>query len=270
MKRFYASILFLLLLVGNVFSTDFVVPEQKIVGVEEPIPVGEVVVLKPSRILDVPKHLVGTGYSWVILENGREKTRVAQGVDNSIFFGSGTQGKRLTAILYCNYLYVVREGDKPDGKIVEVATRNRKSVVEIIVGTPDPNPNPGPGPNPTPDPVIPDSKYGLTKLSFSAAKKMPTANRVTAAKALAKSYRGMSSKVAAGAINKIEDLLKETASNNRSVIKDLSLNPSDYRDFSKIIEDEVFSLYNDKKLNSMKDFADAWLEIADGLEKVVQ
>jgi len=72
MKIIYSLIIFLAFSL-NVFAEKFVIPDQKIVGAETPIPLGELVDLSVSPIKSPPQYLVETTYTWKVLDGYTEK-----------------------------------------------------------------------------------------------------------------------------------------------------------------------------------------------------
>jgi len=114
---FNKSLLFLLVFCNFTFAENFVIPEQKIVGAEVPIPLGELVDLSISPIQSTPKFLVSTTYSWKVFDGYIEKR--IRNYENGVFFGSGIQAKKLKVIVSITHLYVVKDNEK----LLEAATR---------------------------------------------------------------------------------------------------------------------------------------------------
>lgn len=94
--------------------------------------------------------------------------------------------------------------------------------VVTVGGSPPPGPQPvppNPGPNPPTPPTppgpqpVPDGKFGLTKSTYDAVmSKVSTPNRAAEAKMLAGAFKGISAKIAAGAIKSVIEVAQETIS----------------------------------------------------------
>lgn len=244
------------LICGASLAADFVVPSQKIVGAESPVPLGELVDLTVSPIKDPPKHFVSCSIAWKVFDGDKEK-RVREYQDG-IFFGAGVVPKRMTALVAITYLYVVKEADKT----IEIATKTVIISSPVIIGE-DPSPTPDPA---APEPSFTDARYNLHKKAYSLAmSKVPAATRKGSAAAVAKSFESMASAVAAGAIKEVDDLLKKTAESNRAAV---GANKAAWEPFFKEMQDTLYSLYEDKQMVTATDFAEAWREVAVGLKSV--
>lgn len=259
MKKALIAVVAIVLMASRVIAADFVVPQQKIVGAEAPIPLGELVDLSISKISDPPKHFVSYSVAWKVFDGDKEK-RVREYQDG-IFFGAGIVPKKMTALVAVTYLYAVKDADK----ITEVATKT------VIISTPvtigdgnDPEPV---VPNPVdPDPSFPETRYNLHKKAYSLAMtKVPAAARKAGAQNIAKSFESIASAVAAGAINEVDDILKKTTEANRSAVGTYR---ADWEPFFKQMQDILYTLYEDKQMVNVNDFAEAWREVASGLKSV--
>lgn len=256
MNKILFSLFATILISSSSLATDFVVPQQKIVGAEAPVPLGELVDLTVSPIKDPPKNFVSCSIAWKVFDGDKEK-RVREYQDG-IFFGAGVVPKRMTALVAITYLYVVKEGDKT----IEIATKTVIISSPVIIGE-----DPGPDPEPSaPEPSFPEAKYSLNKKSYSLAmSKVPAAIRKGSATAVAKSFESMASAVAAGAIMEVDDLLKKTAESNRAAV---GANKTAWEPFFKEMQDTLYSLYESKQMVTASDFAEAWREVAAGLKSV--
>ena len=244
------------LVCGASLAADFIVPAQKIVGAESPVPLGELVDLTVSPIKDPPKHFVSCSIAWKVFDGDKEK-RVREYQDG-IFFGAGVVPKRMTALAAITYLYVVKEGDKT----TEIVTKTVIISSPVIIGE-----DLGPAPDPAaPEPSFPEGRYNLQKTAYSLAMgKVPAATRKGSATAVAKSFESMASAVAAGAVKEVDDLLKKTAESNRAAV---GANKAAWEPFFKEIQDTLYSLYEGKQMVTATDFAEAWREVAAGLKSV--
>jgi hypothetical protein len=256
MNKILFSILATILISSSSLATDFVVPQQKIVGAEAPVPLGELVDLSVSPIKEPPKHFVSYSIAWKVFDGDKEK-RVREYQDG-IFFGAGVVPKRMTALVAVTYLYVVKEGDKA----IEVATKTVIISSPVIIGE-----DPGPSPDPVaPEPSFPEARYNLNKKGYSLAmSKVPAAIRKGSATAVAKSFESMASAVAAGAIMEVDDLLKKTTESNRAAV---GANKAAWEPFFKEMQDTLYSLYESKQMVTASDFAEAWREVATGLKAI--
>ena len=256
MNKILCSLLAAVLISSSSLATDFVVPQQKIVGAEAPVPLGELVDLTVSPIKDPPKHFVSCSIAWKVFDGDKEK-RVREYQDG-IFFGAGVVPKRMTALVAITYLYVVKEGDKT----AEIATKTVIISSPVIIGEdlgPDPEPS-------APEPSFPEARYNLQKKAYSlATSKVPAAIRKGSAAAVAKSFESMASAVAAGAVKEVDDLLKKTAESNRAAV---GANKAAWEPFFKEMQDTLYSLYESKQMLTATDFAEAWREVAAGLKSV--
>ena len=256
MSKLLISILAAVLINSGLLATDFVVPQQKIVGAEAPVPLGELVDLTVSPIKDPTKHFVSCSIAWKVFDGDKEK-RVREYQDG-IFFGAGVVPKRMTALAAITYLYVVKDGDKT----TEISTKTVIISSPVIIGEdlgPDPEPS-------APEPSFPEARYNLQKKAYSlATSKVPAAIRKGSAAAVAKSFESMASAVAAGAVKEVDDLLKKTAESNRAAV---GANKAAWEPFFKEMQDTLYSLYESKQMLTATDFAEAWREVAAGLKSV--
>ena len=256
LRLFVTFVTFVVLCTTSAFAADFVVPQQKIVGAESAVPLGELVDLTISPIKDPPKHFISYSVAWKVFDGDREK-RVREYQDG-IFFGAGVVTKRMTALVAITYLYAVKEGDKT----TEITTRTVIISTPVIIGE-----DPGPSPDPAaPEPSFPEARYNLQKKSYSlATSKVPATIRKGSAAAVAKSFESMASAVAAGAVKEVDDLLKKTAESNRAAV---GANKAAWEPFFKEMQDTLYSLYEGKQMVTASDFAEAWREVAAGLKAV--
>lgn len=257
--KFYFALAAALVLLGNfIFAADFVVPQQKIVGAETPIPLGELVDLSISPIKDPPKYFTSYSVAWKVFDGDKEK-RVREYQDG-IFFGAGVVPKRMTALVAVTYLYTVKEGDK----ITDVGTKTVILSTPVIIGE-DPGPDPAPDPV-NPEPTFPETRYNLGSKAYKAAmSKVPSTARRAGAKNIAKSFESIASAVSAGALNQVDDILKKTTEANRAAVGNYR---ADWEPFFKYMQDVLYTLYEDKQMVNVNDFAEAWREVASGLKVV--
>ena len=256
-KALTAIVLAIAVCTNSLFGADFIIPQQKIVGAEAPIPLGELVDLSVSPIKDPPKYFVSYSLAWKVFDGDKEK-RVREYQDG-IFFGAGVVNKKMTALVAITYLFAIKEGDR----ISEVGTKTVLLSTPVIIGSDSPDPSPDPV---EPEPSFPESRYSLNSKAYKAAmSKVPTQARKAGAKNIAKSFESIASAVSAGALNQVDDILKKTTEANRAAVGNYR---ADWEPFFKYMQDALYTLYEEKQMVNVNDFAEAWREVATGLKSV--
>lgn len=260
--KFFGCVLALLLSVGAVFSQDRVIPEQKIVGAEKAVPLGEIVFLSLSKVDSPPAGYVKYHVSWKVMDGGKERTFRTM-PDGSIFFGTGVTKRTVTVYACVSYLYEERK----DNQLVSADVRSNLVVAQVQIGDgvipPPPNPD-------NPDPVFPDGKYKLASTVYKIAKEKVAAEDRPAALELAKSFRKKAQDIKDGKHTKVEDILTETTKSNRDALDKAGVTRAKWDVFFSTLQEDIYKLYQDKKLVAPADYVIAWNEIAEGLEKVPQ
>lgn len=275
MRRGLFSFVAVLILSAVSYCQDFQVPKQTIIGISEAVPLGELVILSPSPLPEV-KNLDKVVYQWLILEDGKEKTRIRKDSDGTVSFGAGVRPKTVQVILSCSYLFTQKDGDKPVKSDV-------KSVIlmgSLVIGDkvnpdvdpdnpPKPNPTPIPVPTPTPPPVDGTEKYGAALDAYNLGNKVSDKTmRVNGAKALASSYSSVAARIAAGTLKGDKNILTEVTSSNRQALSDAKVTPNSWDEFNTTIQDKIFGLYESNKLKEDGDYAQLYRELARGLSYV--
>ena len=247
------------------------IPQQKIVGADEPVPAGEIVVLQPSSIDQPPAGLLSVSYGWVIVEDGKVKKRVKAEADGSIIFGAGLTARKFLVILSIDYVFekapAAKAGDHP--QVIQVH-RLVTADVSVTGGQPAPGPNPPPGPGPGPQP-LPDGKYKLAATANQLVLTkvtLPAAQRAAAAQAMAQSMRSIVAAINAGQLTAPADILKQTKAANNAALKQAGVEPSAFDAYALELKRVLTQLNAQKLLSTASDFAQAWGEIADGLAAV--
>lgn len=125
-------------------------------------------------------------------------------------------------------------------------------------------PKPGPTPDPddpvTPEPIIPDGKYKLAKLSYDEALKISSKPKLPE---LVEVYRSIASQIRAGGLK--GDVAIGTATRNR--LQESLGNAFDtWKPWGQAISLQLNSLASSGKLISDDGYAEAYAEIATGLE----
>jgi hypothetical protein len=261
------SVLFLFLFAFNVFSQDkFALPNQNIVGAEQPIPLGELVDLSISPIKDKVPNLDKVVVSWKIYDGDNEKKFRASG--DGIFFGAGIKSKKLLVLASVSYLYKVKEGDKiTDADIKNVLLSATLQIGDQVLPAP---------PNPVdPKPVVPDDgeklpagRFNLSKIAYDNVYRYVDASNRSGAKVYANSLEGVASSIAAGVYDEVEPILKATKEANDQAFKQANIPTKGWNAYGEAMQDIVYDLYKNKKLITVYDFRDAWLEISRGLKAI--
>jgi hypothetical protein len=257
---FKKSILCLLFFCNFVFAENFVVPEQKIVGAEIPIALGDLVDLSVSPIQNPPKFLVSTVYSWKVFDGYTEKR--IKNYENGIFFGSGIQNKKLKAIVSITHLYVVKEGDK----LIETAIKTNFISTDILIGEEEPDVPP----SPEVEPEFEESKYQLSKFIYDGLKpiKLSKSDKIKQSIAIASSFDGIAAAVAAGTIGTLEEILKKTAESNKAALVRSGGDRTKWEPLFAQIQEKLFDLYKTNKMQTKEDFSIAWKEISFGFKSL--
>jgi len=289
--RLLSALVLSFLFTFQVAATDFVVPNQKIVGAEDEIAAGDLIVLTVSDPEKKPDFMTEVQYNWTVMENGKVRTKgIRVSKDKTeVFWGAGVKSTMFTVFLNRTFVYQVKE-------TVELKDGSKKEVVkEIGVKSPDvmvaeikiegvnptpvppqPNPNPTPNPNPVPvpptpkpEPVFPVTKYNLSKFVFDNAKtlvKLDAPNLSRTALALANSVELVGSQIASGSITDVKVALTTVAESNKNA---LGANRAEWQGFSSVLTEKLYALYKtDGTLRTLDDFKNAFFELRDGFKAV--
>ena len=247
------------------------IPQQKIVGAEEPVPAGEIVILQPSSIDNPDPNLISVSYGWVVVEDGKVKKRIRPESDGSIIFGAGLTAKKFLVVLSIDYVFMKapaeKAGDRP--QILQVQ-KILTAEVSVTGGQPSPNPPPGPNPPPQPTPIV-DGKFKLATMSYQLVMSkvtLPAGQRAQAAQAVAQSMKAVVNDINSNKLTKIADILAQTKTANNAALKKAGFEPSTWDGFGLELKRTLTSLYAQKVLTTPADFAEAWTEIINGLSAV--
>jgi hypothetical protein len=257
---FKKTMFFFLVFCNFAFAENFIIPEQKIVGAEVPIPLGELVDLSISPIQSTPKFLVSTTYAWKVFDGYTEKR--IRNYENGVFFGSGIQAKKLKVIVSITHLYIVKENEK----LLEAATRTNFISTDVFIGEEEPS-TPV---EPEVEPEFGESKYGLSKFIYDNVKvlKISKSDKVKQSTAIATSFDSMAAAIAAGTIATLEDILKKTAESNKFALTKSGGDRTKWEPLFTEIQEKLFDLYKTSKMQTKEDFAIAWREISSGLKLI--
>jgi len=258
---FKKAMFFLLVFCNLTFAENFIVPEQKIVGAELPIPLGELVDLSISPIQSAPKFLVSTTYAWKVFDGYTEKR--IRNYENGVFFGSGIQAKRLKVIVSITHLYIVKDNEK----LLESAIRTNFISADVFIGEEEPS-TPV---EPEAEPEFGESKYQLSKFVYDGVKnniKLSKSDKTKQCAAIASSFDGIASAIAAGTITTLEEILKKTAESNKFALTKSGGDRAKWEPLFTDIQEKLFDLYKTGKMQTKEDFAAAWREISSGLKLI--
>lgn len=148
-----------------------------------------------------------------------------------------------------------------DGETLVDTTSHEVTIGDGVNPTP-PGPTP-PGPNPPgPTPPQPDGDLGLIKVSRDGAAKVNTPNKPNDVKKLAASNRSLAAAIAAGAIGQPSAMLAEWRAGNKNAVT----NPADWTPWGNAVTQALEAAYKAGKLPTKQTWANAFSEIASGLE----
>lgn len=251
----------------QIVKSDWVTPKQTIQGVEKPVAIGDLVKLSLSK-LEIQAPLTSIDEVWnvydVVNNDGKlslvpKQTETFTNSDGSkvVIFGSGTNSRTLFVQVSVTYLFVVKEGDK----VNKIATKTvvLTAPLEIGDGT---NPNP-----PTPD-VIPDGKFGLTKLIYNSVNSNVKQGKVIASKKVAAGWDAVVAKIRGKTLTDPEEILTEASLSSKTALEGLNYDKDGWKKSSDEVQNRLFSLYSDKSLKTSSDYGDALSSLADGLRLI--
>ena len=249
--------------------------EQVIPPGEEVIDFGKLIVLRPS--VDTSKYSSVT-YKWVLLDvfpNGSLAETFYISNADGVAFSSGLERKLTHSTLIVTGAY------KQDQKtVIQTVIKTKTLTVDggLPPTPPDPPtppkpPAPPPKPPEPPEPPPVDPTKGLTVLGkavYISAKKVDSQYRLAGAKALAESFNGIASAIAAGALKEPKMILLSTKDSNNSSLKAADIELSTWANFSTDLERELARLLQNGSLSTAPDFQRYWSEIAQGLLAIKQ
>jgi hypothetical protein len=277
--RFALPFLTLLLLALPAWATPQV-PEQKIVGAEAPLPLGDMADLSVTPPGDVP-GLLGTTYEWKLFDLVVGKDGLVEPVakkfksdhKGGIFFGTGITPKRMLAVVAVTHLF---EADK-DGKKTVVA-KTVELWAKLTVGSDSPAPQPAPTPNPIPIPQPPDpapspgpaptfsdGKFKGARDAYAFAKQRVDAAGLAKAKDAATAFRGVAGVIQKGGLKGVKNILDSTSATLDKALGDQAAAWEGWGDW---LQERLVALYQGGTFQSDADFATYFIEVAEGLEAV--
>jgi hypothetical protein len=268
-----AGIAVVLLLGGGAYwffahdnEIKFVVPKQSIVGAEDVYAYGDIVELSISEISVPIPYLKDIQYDWKVYSKNKEKRFRLENGGKNISFAAGVEDKQYIVFASAAYLY---ERKGLFGNVKETAVKNALYNAVVTVGK-DPGPDPDPNP-PTPDPDFNVGKYGLAKTTYGLVKtavNISSSDKMKSASALAGSFTAVAKDIESGKLTDLVQILNRTFEDNNRALNAVGTDPMKWDSFFEHLKGVLLALYKDKKMNTAKDFSTAWLEIAEGFNKV--
>lgn len=145
-------------------------------------------------------------------------------------------------------------------KMVTIDFEKKKVIKEtgevtVTLGTP---------PKPPPDPVKPDGAFGLIKASRDGAALVTSSMKVSESKQLAAAQRTHAAKVAAGVYPDPAKILDAWRVVNRAVFSDAQ--QKEWSPWAASVQLKLSEQHKAGKLPTAKEWSDAFLEMADGLD----
>ncbi len=272
MKTMLLALSVLLLLNAPIWGVEFIVPNQKIEVVGgEPIQIGDLVNLKLSPLGDKPKYLETVSYNWQIfeIENNSitEKDRAKiKFVNDEVIFGTGIKTRKVFVQVAVTYTFV--EKDKLSISKIETKTILLNKLIQI--GGEDIGTNTPVIPNPPPVKPSLESKFGLTKFVYEETIQVDVAERINGAIALSQSFANLSKKITDKQLPTLQDILTTTTKQNKKSMEESGASIDAWQVWSINLQKRLILLHESKKLVSASDYAEAWLEISEGLSEAIK
>ena len=273
----------------RISSEKYPIPSVEISGPEVVRPGGRMVIVRANINQSTPlENLISVKYQWAVFSNGKYNPGVMPWPDGSLIaLASSEEEGYGTVILDTNYMFGVSR--TVDGKTIYedvelVSPPLATFTFEVRESGPTPPnppnpptpanpPNPPPNP-PAPDPVFPPGRFGLSSFVYEAFKadtRLSQSEKLQLATALATSYRGIASKIAAiPSYTDVVQILKDTAEYNRAAVTTAGVDRDKTLALNKVIGDKIYELMAGKSyvVKTASDVKDAWIELATGLAAV--
>lgn len=266
-------------------GTSYVLPSIQISGPETVKSGGRMVTV--SATLDkttLPDNLLSVKFQWTVLVDGvPSKSTLVWPDGTKIIFGSSDNPGNTTVILDVDCLYGVQTSAVIGGKSTDVYTdvetnsgdlQVHNIVVEDAAPCPPPAPTPQP-PSPAPIPVptppsLPEGKYGLAQVAYSAFvnSNMTNEQKYKVAQALAASFKSVTDKIGDG-YNNFDEILADTATANKLAVSITGVPPAVTASANQAIGDKLYQLtVQSNQITTSDDLKTAFLEIQTGLAAV--
>lgn len=267
-------------------ASDYVPPKVTITGPESVRPGGRMIIVR-ANLEKSTANLISIKYNWTVLIDGEVYKNIMPWPDGSlVVFASGETEGYASAILDVDCVFGtpnVVDGKTVYGNVEMVSPELSVFTVKVEGNSPSPEPTPPspvpiptptPTPTPVPDPTFPPGRFGLSKFMYDAFKSdtsMTGQEKAQVASALASSYRGIASKIAA--VSTYIDfvaILTDTAASNKAAVTATGIDRNKTLNLNKVVGDKIFELTASDKatVKTASDIKDAWNEIANGLSSV--
>ncbi len=259
---------------GKLVRADKLVsPRIEVVGAEQPIKPGEIVVLEAKVADEYPSYVKQQNFVWTVTENGYVKRTWNQG--NQVMFGAGVSPTSIVADLEAKFVYTVGDQDV-------IITKDAKVNVQIGTPTPtppNPNPNPTPpnptppNPNPTPpDPVPPPPQPTLTgtaKFAYDTTISKGPVDAGKSAKVLAQGFTEVAAQIGHNPdFNDPRTLLVKTKETNNKALTDSGFQPTAWDPWGAAVQDYIYAQYQNGSLKTIEDYKKVWEDLATGLRAI--
>jgi hypothetical protein len=251
MKTKLASLI-ILIFATSAHATDYVIPDQKIVGAEQPVPLGELVDLGVTPVTTKPLYWVSASYSWKVVDLSTGEEKRFRPVGDDIIFGTGLSPKKLKVFVAVSHLYVVPNG--------ESATRVVFLSADLVLGTGTPTPAPTPPDQP---PVLPTGKFGLAAYAYQTASQIPGDHAF--AKTLATNFKAVSDDIKAGKFQTAQQVLAAVKALND---KTPDQQTDAWKTWLVALGDKLFDLVKAGSLTSLDDYYQVFSELIAGLSAI--
>lgn len=256
--------------------------DPKIVGADQPVPLGELVSLSvtpPEADGKGHSPVVTVKYDWSVFEWNKDKKdfvpkRVKVDLDGGVCFGAGIVEKKL--LVHCAVTTTYPVKDK-DGKVTGLKADTSLLTATVTIGDgtpPKADPPVGPPPDatppdvPKPPPAAPnfgDGKWApVSELVWKAAKNVP-ANARPAAKALATAFRKTADDIKAKKLAGQAAILAATRDANTEA---LGKDKDAWDPVSEALSEALFKLAQAGELATDSDYEEAFRAVAAGLDQV--
>ncbi len=204
-------------------------------------------------------------WQWKVVDDAVSDVNFKLASPTNAFFGAsaGTTKYYIICSGSVYYNYLVWGYEVPLGVSVKAVEINNPSPPV----PPGPNPVP-PSPNPIPTPSIPVGKFNIAQPAYDLAVAINSPLRGQLFQKIQTNYVGVASSISAGALTTLPDVMNTIATNNTNTVKGLGFPIDQWSTWSLGMKTKMYAIYTAKQLNTLKDYADLFNEIATGLSYV--
>jgi hypothetical protein len=239
---------------GKLVVVDGVVkPRVVIVGAEQPIELGEVVILKAELKDAQSKYAKEVKYNWEVIG----KKYLANG--NGIVFGAGVKNAEIPVSLKVELTYEI------EGKTVK---KEAKEDVKVKIGDNEPEPEPptppGPDPNPSPGPSSEIGKLVAQWIEDDLERAYLKKSKVCIVYGINQTIDSYNK----GEIANATQLLTTLRQSNNLFLHNSGFVPQKWDKWSIKLQEYLYNEYKTGKLTRMPDYVTYLKNIAEGLESV--